>query len=168
MTPTLCLNMIVKNESKIIERLLETVAPIIDSYCICDTGSTDDTKEKIEKFMLGRGIPGEVFSEPFKNFGYNRNLALQRADKWADYVLLLDADMKLVVGPEFSKDTLTKDGYLAIQGNDRFEYYNTRIIKTKKGVRCVCPTHEYYDFPGGLDHNNKLPKSFVLIDDIGD
>ncbi len=160
--------MIVKNESRIIERLLETVAPVIDSYCICDTGSTDDTKERIEKFMQNRGIPGEVFQEPFKNFGYNRDLALKRADSWGDYVLLLDADMKLVIGPEFSKDALTKDGYMCIQGSDRFEYYNTRIIRTKKGVRCVCPTHEYYDFPGGLDHNNKLPKAFMRIDDIGD
>ncbi len=160
--------MIVKNESRIIERLLETVAPIIDSYCICDTGSTDDTKVRIETFMQNRGIPGEVFQEPFKNFGYNRDLALKRADLWGDYVLLLDADMKLVIGPEFSKDALTKDGYLCIQGNERFEYYNTRIIRTKKGVRCVCPTHEYYDFPAGLDHNNKLPKTFMRIDDIGD
>ena len=38
--PTLCLNMIVKNESKIIRRLFDSVLPIIDCYCICDTGST--------------------------------------------------------------------------------------------------------------------------------
>ena len=43
--PKICLNMIVKNESKVITRLLESVSPIIDTYCICDTGSTDDTKE---------------------------------------------------------------------------------------------------------------------------
>ena len=41
--PTLCLNMIVKNESKIIERLLTSVLSIIDTFCICDTGSTDNT-----------------------------------------------------------------------------------------------------------------------------
>ena len=50
-TPTICLNMIVKNESKIIFRLLETVLPIIDTYCICDTGSTDMTKELIKEFF---------------------------------------------------------------------------------------------------------------------
>lgn len=168
MAPTLCLNMIVKNESRIIERLLETVVPIIDSFCICDTGSTDDTKQKIEAFFKTRGIPGEVFEEPFKNFGYNRDLALKRADNWADYALLLDADMKLVIGPDFRKEALTKDGYMCIQGNPGFEYYNTRIVRTRVGVRCVCPTHEYYDFPGGLDHNNKLDRSFLRIDDIGD
>ena len=35
--PTVCLNMIVKNESKIITRLLESVYKFIDCYCICDT-----------------------------------------------------------------------------------------------------------------------------------
>ena len=35
------LNMIVKNESKIITRVLNSVLPIINNYCICDTGSTD-------------------------------------------------------------------------------------------------------------------------------
>lgn len=168
MAPTLCLNMIVKNESKIIERLLQTVAPIIDTYCICDTGSTDDTKELIRAFFDARGIKGEVFEEPFQNFGHNRSVALKRADKWADYVLLLDADMKLVIGPEFKKEMLTKDGYMMIQGSDRFEYYNARIVRTNCGITCVCPTHEYYDFPAGLDHDNKLSKSVLRIDDIGD
>ena len=55
-TPKLCLNMIVKNESKVIRRLLESAAPIIDSYCICDTGSTDDTKEIIRDFFKSRNI----------------------------------------------------------------------------------------------------------------
>lgn len=168
MAPTLCLNMIVKNESKIIERLLETVAPIIDSYCICDTGSTDNTKELIRNFFEKKNIPGEVFEEPFKNFGYNRTVALERANKWADYVLLLDADMKLVIGPDFKKEMFVDDGYLVLQGNPNFEYYNTRIIKTNKGVKCVCPTHEYYDFPHGTKHSIKLGRNVLGIDDIGD
>ena len=45
------LNMIVKNESKIIVRLLQSVYKLIDAYCICDTGSTDDTIEVIETFF---------------------------------------------------------------------------------------------------------------------
>jgi glycosyltransferase involved in cell wall biosynthesis len=49
--PTLCLNMIVKNESRIISRLLESVAGVIDTYCICDTGSTDNTIDIIKTFF---------------------------------------------------------------------------------------------------------------------
>jgi glycosyltransferase involved in cell wall biosynthesis len=75
--PTLCLNMIVKNESKIIRRLMESVSPIIDCYCICDTGSTDDTIEIINTFFSQKNIPGKVVSEPFKNFAHNRSHAVE-------------------------------------------------------------------------------------------
>jgi glycosyltransferase involved in cell wall biosynthesis len=63
--PTICLNMIVKNESKIITRLFNSVLPIIDCYCICDTGSTDNTVEVLTNYFLYKGIPGKVVSEQF-------------------------------------------------------------------------------------------------------
>jgi glycosyltransferase involved in cell wall biosynthesis len=77
--PTICLNMIVKNESRVIERLLTSVAPLIDAYCICDTGSTDNTIEIIESFMTKRKIPGKIVHEPFRDFGYNRTFAAKAA-----------------------------------------------------------------------------------------
>jgi glycosyltransferase involved in cell wall biosynthesis len=43
--------MIVKNESKIITRLFDSVISIIDCYCICDTGSTDDTINIIQNYF---------------------------------------------------------------------------------------------------------------------
>lgn len=165
MSNTLCLNMIVKNESKIIQRLLTTVLPIIDSYCICDTGSTDNTIEVIENFMKEHNIPGEVYVEPFKNFGYNRDHALQRAAKWGKYALLLDADMKLVILPSFDKKTLKADSYQIIQKNPTIQYYNTRLLRTDIGAHCVCPTHEYYKLPPNSSQD-KLDS--LYIDDIGD
>ena len=65
--PFICLNMIVKNESRIICRLLNSALPIIDAYCICDTGSTDNTIELINSFFTERKIPGEVFVVPFRD-----------------------------------------------------------------------------------------------------
>lgn len=161
----LCLNMIVKNESRIIERLLASVLSIVDAYCICDTGSTDDTADLIRKFMLAAGKPGEVYTEPFKNFGYNRTHALERASKWGTYALLLDADMKLVIEPDFKVAELTDDGYTIIQRSGGMEYYNVRIVRTGVGVKCVGPTHEYYDFPHGL---KQTQIKTIWINDIGD
>jgi len=163
--PRLCLNMIVKNESKIIVRLIQSVLSIIDSYCICDTGSTDNTKELIEQTMAAAGKPGEVYSEPFKNFGYNRSHSLKRADAWGDYALLLDADMKLVIKDTFSKADLKLDGYSIIQRGGDISYYNTRFIKLGIGAKCTSPTHEYYDFPKG-SQTGQLDT--VYIQDIGD
>lgn len=161
----LCLNMIVKNESKIITRLFDSVVNIIDSYCICDTGSTDNTVDIIREYMSKAGKKGEVYIEPFQNFGYNRTHALERAAQWAEYALLLDADMVLTIHYGFNTSLLTGVAYNILQKNSDIEYYNTRIVKTGVGVKCVGPTHEYYDIPGG--HSSVSIKS-LSINDIGD
>jgi tetratricopeptide (TPR) repeat protein len=161
----LCLNMIVKNESRIIKRLFDSVIHIIDSYCISDTGSTDDTIQIIQEYMKAAGKPGEVYTEPFQNFGYNRTHALERAATWGEYALLLDADMKLIVLPEFNKDTFTDYAYNIIQKNETMEYYNLRIAKTGIGITCVGPTHEYYNIPQG---KQSIVIRSLRINDIGD
>jgi tetratricopeptide (TPR) repeat protein len=162
---TLCLNMIVKNESRVITRLLNSVLPIIDTYLICDTGSTDDTPNIIRNFFLQHNIPGEVITEPFKNFGYNRTFALKSARGRATYALLLDADMIFKIEPNFDKQALTADYYLITQKGGGLSYYNTRLIKLDIDAKCVGPTHEYYDLPQG-SRSDKL--NTLWIDDIGD
>ena len=122
---SLCLNMIVRNESKIITRLLQSVLPIIDTYLICDTGSTDDTISIIKNFFDSQGILGEIITEPFKNFGYNRTVGLRAARGKATYALLLDADMIFKIEPTFNKQALTADSYLIIQKGCGLSYYNT-------------------------------------------
>jgi len=147
--PTLCLNMIVKNESKIITRLFDSVVPIIDCYCICDTGSTDNTVELIESYFLEKNIPGKVVYEPFKNFAYNRNVALKSCIGMSDYVLLLDADMTLSIRT-FDKKTLSKyDTFTILQGNDNFYYNNRRIVRNDGLYNYVGVTHEYINIPNG-------------------
>ena len=163
--PTICLNMIVKNESKIITRLLTTVLPIIDTYCICDTGSTDMTKEIIKEFFDMRCIDGKIIEEPFKNFGHNRTVALNAAKDMADYLLFLDADMKLVIDPEFDKSKLTADVYTFAQGSNTFNYFNVRLIKTSLNFRCIGSTHEYYDITGSRKEEQLRT---IKINDIGD
>ena len=162
---SLCLNMIVRNESKIITRLLTSVLPIIDTYVICDTGSTDDTVSIIKDFFNSRGIQGEVITEPFKNFGYNRSFALKAARGKATYALLLDADMIFKIEPSFNKELLTSESYLIIQKGAGLSYHNTRLIRLDIDAKCVGPTHEYYDLPSG-SRSDKLDS--IWIDDIGD
>ena len=165
--PTLCLNMIVKNESKIITRLFDSVSHIIDSYCICDTGSTDDTVKIIKEYFDKKNIPGKVVSEPFKNFCHNRNFALQSCLKMSDYVLLLDADMIFEV-KNFQKSVLNSaDSFYILQGNDSFYYQNMRIVKNNGLYKYVGVTHEYIDTPPN-NTTNSFEKSTLFINDIGD
>jgi hypothetical protein len=165
--PTLCLNMIVKNESKIITRLLDSVVSIIDCYCICDTGSTDNTTNIIDEYFKQRNIPGKVVTEPFKNFCHNRNFALKSCMGMSDYVLLLDADMCLQVKNFDKKKLLEADSFCILQGNDSFYYYNMRIVKNTGLYNYVGVTHEYIDTPPN-NHSINLVKDDLFILDIGD
>jgi tetratricopeptide (TPR) repeat protein len=166
-SPTLCLNMIVKNESRIITRLFDSVISIIDSYCICDTGSTDNTIQLIEDYFRDKGKPGKIVQEPFKNFCHNRNFALQSCIGLSDYILLLDADMILEIN-NFDKTLLnTAQSFSILQGNDSFYYQNLRIIKNNGLYNYVGVTHEYINTPSSNTTIN-LNKKDIFIRDIGD
>jgi len=167
--------MIVKNESKIIKRLLNSVAPFIDSYCICDTGSTDNTIELIKEFFVDAEIPGIIVQEPFKNFGYNRSFALKACEsivQGADYILLLDADMVLQIDPKITKQQfcsglITADAHYIFQGTEAFLYKNIRILRNRAEMSYIGVTHEYVNIPKGLSIK-MIDKSTAFILDIGD
>jgi tetratricopeptide (TPR) repeat protein len=165
--PSLCLNMIVKNESKIITRLLDSIFSIIDCYCICDTGSNDDTVELIETYFLNKQIPGKIVVEPFQNFAYNRNFALKSCLGMSDFVILLDADMTINT-THFDKNILASyDSGTILQGNEHFYYLNKRIVRNNGLYNYVGVTHEYIDTPPD-NKNYDFKKNELFINDIGD
>jgi len=169
----ICLNMIVKNESRVIHRILNSVVPLIDYYCICDTGSTDDTIELITTFFKEKNIPGKIVEEPFQDFGYNRSFAIDACkDLPVDYLLLLDADMILWINPEFDisefKNSLPDyEYYYMFQGSESYYYKNTRIVKNNYGFKYKGVTHEYVDAPKNTQTGH-IKKKNVFIMDIGD
>jgi glycosyltransferase involved in cell wall biosynthesis len=159
--------MIVKNESKIIKRLLDSVVNIIDCYCICDTGSTDNTIETITNYFNNKNITGKIVNEEFKNFCYNRNFALDACIGMSDYVLLLDADMILEIG-SFNKKTLNNyDDYFILQGNEYFQYNNMRLIRNNGLYKYFGVTHE---FLSSLVNTRTiyLSQDILFVNDIGD
>jgi glycosyltransferase involved in cell wall biosynthesis len=144
----ICLCMIVKNESKIIERCLNSAKPILDFVSICDTGSNDGTPEIINNWCKENNIPGTVHFAAFKNFGFNRTLAISMAQESyheADYILLLDADMILEVEHPFNKYELDKDQYLTPQYLGQIKFWLTRLLKASLPWKSVGVTHEYWD-----------------------
>ena len=165
--------MIVKNESKIITRLLDSVIGIIDHYVICDTGSTDATKEIIQEYFSKKTITGKIVETPFVNFGETRTYALKQCfgETNSDYILLLDADMKIVISPQFDsvvfKQTLTNDSYFITQGSEQLQYKNLRLIKNDGTFFYSGVTHEYI---GSSRHFSKdtISMQNIYIYDIGD
>lgn len=140
---TVCLNMIVKNEHHVIRRCLDSVRPFIDYWVIVDTGSSDGTQEMIRSYM--RDIPGELYERPWKNFGENRNEALQLAKGKADYILFMDADDMLKVDENFSFPPLTHDLYTVWRVCGDFSFQNHQLIKSSLPWRWVGVVHEYLE-----------------------
>ena len=151
--PKIVLCMIVKNESKIIRRCLDSARSVIDAISICDTGSTDNTVELIKQAIADFGIPGVVHQHEWKNFGHNRSLSFVASRQFSldlgynlknTYSLLLDADMMLDIGDDFVKKNLIKDGYLLQQYNSSIVYYNMRLVNMTHLWKCIGVTHEYW------------------------
>jgi len=152
MSKSLMLNMIVRNESARIERALASAAPYISSWCIADTGSTDDTKEKIQKFFVEKNIPGLLVHCKFKDFSQARNIALTCARHSPlphDYILLFDADMELRVNDLTWLDDVKGDSYDMFQTAGTMQYANRRLVKSDAQGLYVGVTHEYLNVESG-------------------
>jgi tetratricopeptide (TPR) repeat protein len=141
--------MIVRNESRIIERCLNGVKDIVDCISICDTGSTDNTIAIINNWCETNKIKGKVHEEPFKNFSHNRTHSVQKAKEtypFVDYLLLSDADFvwELNINGVFNKRLLFSHKYVVTQYHNTLIYTNIRLLSNKLDWECVGVTHEYW------------------------
>lgn len=143
----ICLAMIVKDESAIIEQTLESAKPYVDHWCIIDTGSSDNTPE-LCRTVLG-DKPGSVRGRPWHNFGYNRSELLTIArEENCEWLLLLDADCVLAEAPPIDElrnqarkrgaDQYMADGFM---GNLRYD--KIFMLRASLPWYYEPPTHEW-------------------------
>ncbi|MGW6263176.1 glycosyltransferase [Streptomyces sp. NPDC055085] len=160
MKPSICLSMIVKNESKVIERCLKAARDLIDYWVITDTGSTDGTQDMIRLAL--EGIPGELHEEPWVNFGHNRTRNIEYARGKADYLLLIDADLELL--QESPLPPLTADEYMVRHGHET-SYRIPRLVRGDLPWRYEGATHEYLTCDQATCRENL---DALVIHDYGD
>lgn len=143
----ICLNMIVKNEVKVLPRLFRSVKDYIDYYVIVDTGSTDDTIALIRREMAAFGIEGEVHERPWVNFGVNRQQALDLAVEAAktEWVLFIDADEELAVSdPKFYEKLEPGLSYDIEKHHGNVRYSVPHLLNIKTGrFKWEGPVHNY-------------------------
>lgn len=154
MKPKIALCMIVKNESHIIHECLNSIHPHIDYWIISDTGSTDGTQDIIKNFFAEKGIPGELHQDEWKNFGYNRTLALRHCDDKCDYIWMIDADDRVEGEFKFPSE-MTADGYVIRMGGTDFSWWRTQIFRTDAKWEYKGVLHEY---PAPAKENPTLTK----------
>ena len=148
---TLC--MIVKDEANVITRALDSVRDFVDFYCICDTGSTDDTQKTILDYFKKHDLKGAVYDRPWVNFSHNRNECFELAKGTSDYIMTLDADEVVVSIINDVPDTSYKIRELPTFETDMV--YGKTILINDKGQELRYVRHQF--FKNGLDWVWKHP-----------
>ena len=140
--------MIVKNEAHIIKKTLKNICDHIeiDTWVICDTGSTDNTIDEIKQFFQEKNIQGEIYQDEWKSFSHNRNLALQRCLGKSDYILIFDAD-DYFEGVFKLPQVLEKDSYLMNMSSESksLRYQRKLLLKNDAGFYWRSVLHEFID-----------------------
>jgi len=155
--PTICLNMIVKNEAHVISDTLSNLCEYFpfSYWVICDTGSSDGTQDIIRNFFGEKGISGELLEHVWRDFGHNRSLALSAAYNKTDYLLVFDADDRIV--GDFKLPTeMTADSYYMRLGKS-FSWNRILIINNRKKWCFKGVLHEF------ITHLEQINET-ILID----
>lgn len=168
MKPLLELVMIVKNCENVIENTLLNIKNYIDFYTILDTGSTDNTINKIKDIMKDK--KGNIYQDEFIDFSKSRNKVLDLAGIKCIYTIFLD-DTYILKGGEELRNILNKYKKQKDIGfnikihnvNENKYYYSTRILPTESKFRYKYKVHE---IPITKNKEININTSNIYIDDI--
>lgn len=140
------LNMIVKDESLVISRCLNSVIDFIDKIVIIDTGSKDNTKDIISSICKSRDIDLELYDYEFTNFEDCRNYALSKVTN--GYIFWIDAD-EILMGSKKQKLALKeyiknskKTSFNVLTKFGDIDYYRKQIVKANQ-FKWYGVLHEY-------------------------
>ena len=171
----ICLNMIVKNEEKVIERCLNSVKDVIDALVISDTGSEDNTVKVMNKWKGKHDKLGKIVQHKWKNFAHNRTLAIDSAQEWIQdnkkkdenwYVLIIDADdfLEIKNKEELVKEikNLDLDYYLIDMQCGTVVYSRTFLVRIDKlEWKWTSALHEYLTAPGQKFNKGKIKHAYI-------
>lgn len=151
--PKIGICMIVKNESKVVVRCLESIKTFIEFVCVEDTGSTDGTQEIIRNWLIENKIAGEVYDRPWVSFADNRSSVLKQLGSRThiDYALIIDADDEFVIDDEtafqVALSELKHDAYKIKLKGQGVEYFRTQCVKNSLGFEYRGVLHEFIQGP---------------------
>ncbi len=133
----------IKNESHILKRCIESIKQLIDHFIFVDTGSTDSTLEVINEIL--KTLPGEVHRIEWKNFGESRTEALKLCKNKCDYIAIVDADD---IWEITKKPALNGDAVQVLVRTGRETFWQTRLFKSNLEWRYIGKIHAYPDTTG--------------------
>lgn len=172
----IALNLIMKNESEVLLRMLNSVLPLIDYYVVVDTGSTDNSKEIVKSFFDSHDIRGEIHTdtssieiingEEFFIYSKARNLALDKLKfsyRKCDFGLFIDCDEEVILKPNFNKKEFIKKlstcDIATVQADFGTNKNSRRnLFRVSKKMKWTGKTHELL--------NELEPVRIINIDDF--
>ncbi len=151
MANKLILTQIMKNESHVANRMLDSIKGFVDGICIIDTGSTDDSINIVKKWGEDNGIETYVFERPFDNFEASRNFSIEKAretflgrnDGNKYYAFWIDFDEQMVLQPGFNKQNIDKDFYMFNVFIGKMKYTRNELFLLEKPFRWYGVVHEF-------------------------
>lgn len=155
---TISLCMIVRNEEAVLARCLDSVRGLVDEIVICDTGSTDRTRE------IALEYTDRVFDFAWiDDFAAARNFSFSKATM--DYILWLDADdviepddhqafarLKETLAPPIDLVMMPYHVAFDADGHPTVTYERERLLRREKGYRWESPIHEAITPTGHVIH----------------
>lgn len=135
----------VKDAGPGFEKILTDNLPFMDRWTILDTGSTDETMDIIRRVLVGKK-KGNLYREPFIDFGASRNRLLDLAGTSCKYTVMLD-DTYTINGDlrqfltDVRSDQFSSSFSLNIVSGDMM-YGSNRILKSSCNLRYIYKIHE--------------------------
>lgn len=126
---SVCLNMVIRDDTKNISTCLSSVKPFIDYWVIVDGGSSEETRTLIKDIL--KDIPGELHVRNWSNAKAMLNEGLSLAKDKGDYLLMIQATEQLRAQPEFSLSSLEKDCYFIKITEADVEFQRILLVSTK-------------------------------------
>jgi glycosyltransferase involved in cell wall biosynthesis len=161
--------MIVKNESHVITRCLNSVRPLVDFVYIEDTGSDDGTQQVIRDWLLQADMPGEVVDVAWQDFAFNRTHALAslRQHDEIDYAMIIDADDMLQFTAGFDvdqfKQTLTADLIDVDVHHGAIKHKRPHLCRNSLEFIYRGVLHEFLQVPAGTIKRAGVKDFFIEI-----
>ena len=163
----ICIYAISKNESMFVDRWYESVKDA-DKIYVLDTGSTDDTVDKLR--VKDKVIVKEEKIFPWR-FDDARNRSLEMVDYDADICICIDIDEVLISGwrkileeiwdKDLNRLSYTYHWSLDENDNPKVTFYAEKI-HDRKNYKWTHPVHEVLSFVGDGVENKKINDLLVI------
>lgn len=163
---------ILKNEAKIVIRMLQSTLPWTKGCVILDTGCTDGTVDAIKEFMETHDWTGKIYRRPFAEgtfeFDVGRNMLLDLAHCYGKWHLLSDGDYVWSLAPTATARFYDQDPEVDVWlvGTSDNVHWRPHLVRSHVKFQYTRKAHEYTDWhQAGV---RMRPLEDLILHDIGD